>query len=274
MRKKIIKVLPWLLLSWGVMLGAILLTIQILEPDLRDEKPETGTNAALTSQEEAEDEGNVRESENTAEEAAAAEREALLEQRSRLEELEEQEIWEKLGEYNLVLIGDSRVVGFSLYGFVEDRRVLAANGATIDDLARQIDSAAGLAPDYVFIAYGINDIKERLGRTPEGYADYVQSKIRPLQEKLPEAVIFVHSVLPAREFLYSETPVYREVGDYNLALKEMCARNGWPFVDNSAAASEHAGLYANDGIHLGAGFYKFWGQNMLLAIFDEEHGLQ
>ena len=54
----------------------------------------------------------------------------------------------------------------------------------------------------------------------------------------------------------------------------MCEKNGWSFVDNSAAASEQAGLYANDGIHLGAGFYKFWGQNMLLSLFDEEHGLQ
>ena len=282
--------LTWIM-AFVTVFSLLIFTILALEPDLSWEAPdlsfpERGGNEQsaqaqgpaaenVSAQDEdfqsAEDEAEKAERERRErEEQLAAAHDAEAE---RLASLTDQEVWQELADYDLALIGDSRVVGFSLYQCVSDRRIFAKNGATVDDLQNQMYGAASLEPDFVFIAYGINDLKAGLGRSPEGYAEYLENKVRALEDLLPDAKIFVQSIIPARPFLYSETPAYGEVGQYNDALRERCAENGWYYVDNTAIAEECSQMYANDGIHLGAAFYPYWGKNILLALYDAQAGM-
>ena len=177
-----------------------------------------------------------------------------------------------------VLTGDSRVVGFSLYTAIPDDHVKARNGATIAELSGFSEEIAALAPDRVFIAFGINDIKSAVGgNTAAGYAEYAGEKIGELQEALGDAQIYVNSILPASRTLAESDPDYRKVGAYNRELREMCRKHGWHYIDNDEIASKYADLYVSDGIHLEAGFYEHWGRNMLIAqagVHKDEGGTE
>ena len=178
--------------------------------------------------------------------------------------LEGKELWSRFD--GSVLTGDSRVVGFSLYTGIPDERVLARNGATIEQLDGYITQIAALKPQRVYIAYGINDIKSSVGgKTAGAYALFAGEKIRKLEEALDGAEIYVNSILPASPSLEEKDRDYQKVNDYNAELRAMCSRNGWHYIDNSAIAKKYADLYVGDGVHLQAGFYEHWGRNMLLA---------
>lgn len=183
--------------------------------------------------------------------------------RAEIEGLEGSELWAKFDD--AVLTGDSRVAGFPLYTGIPSGRVFARNGATIMALPGFIDGIAALDPERVYIAYGINDIKSGVGGgTAAAYALYAQERIRELEDSLDGAEIYVNSILPASASLQARDPDYRKVYDYNIQLREMCARCGWHYIDNSELAEEHEDLYVSDGIHLTMGFYEYWARNMLI----------
>ena len=87
--------------------------------------------------------------------------------------LEGDGVWKAFEERNYVLLGDSRFVGFSAYGFLEEDRVLADNGAVITKILDHLEEFERLAPEEVYIAFGINDILTGIWPTPESYADEV-----------------------------------------------------------------------------------------------------
>jgi hypothetical protein len=53
----------------------------------------------------------------------------------------------------------------------------------------------------------------------------------------------------------------------------MCEKEKIPFINNDGIVQEHGDLYAEDGIHLQSGFYRYWAENQMLGIFDLENGL-
>ena len=189
-------------------------------------------------------------------------------QKARILALSDEELWQQFDD--AVLIGDSRVEGFKLYTSVPQSHVLSKNGATVLHMDSVISSAAYIEPSRIYIAYGINDIKAGLGTDAQGYASLVEEKINVLRDALPDARINVNSILPASAGRTASDRDYQKVPAYNEALMQMCERRGWTFIDNSEIAQEYSSLYVSDGIHLTAGFYRFWGQNMLLAGIEGE----
>ena len=188
-------------------------------------------------------------------------------QKAMLDSLDDAALWERFD--GAALIGDSRVEGFKLYTSVPQSHVFSKNGATILHMDSVTDAVALMDPQRVFIAYGINDIKAVLGGDASGYAEVASEKIRTLSERIPEAEIYVNSILPASPSRTAADKDYQKVPLYNEALREMCEENGWIFIDNTEMAQENSALYVNDGIHLTAGFYRYWGQNMLFAEIEE-----
>ena len=188
-------------------------------------------------------------------------------QKAMLDSLDDAALWERFD--GAALIGDSRVEGFKLYTSVPQSHIFSKNGATILHMDSVMDAVAIMDPQRVFIAYGINDIKAVLGGDASGYAEVASEKIRTLSERIPEAEIYVNSILPASPSRTAADKDYQKVPLYNEALREMCEENGWIFIDNTEMAQENSALYVNDGIHLTAGFYRYWGQNMLFAEIEE-----
>lgn len=179
-------------------------------------------------------------------------------------------LWSSFDDY--VFLGDSRVVGFTVYNLLPEDRVLAQTGDTINAITDQLDQIRSMDPKYIFISYGINDIGIGFWPTAEEYAEAFGEKLDELHAALPDAEIYVNSILPATEEAAASTPVWAGLPEYSEAVSRMCEKKDICFIDNTSLVAEHEDLYAGDGVHLQPDFYHYWGENQLLGVFDHKNG--
>lgn len=172
-----------------------------------------------------------------------------------------------------VLLGDSRAVSFSYYGFLEDSRVLADSGDRVSDIESHIDTVVSMNPANIYLCYGINDID--YWKSAEKFVEVYMENIAKLQQKLPDAIIVVSSILPTTEEASSQKAIYTQVPQWNEVLEDTCEENEIIFVDSSQLYEEHADLWGTDGIHLKAEFYPYWATELIMGTLmggasDEE----
>jgi len=179
-------------------------------------------------------------------------------------------LWSSFDDY--VFLGDSRVVGFTVYNLLPEDGVLAQTGDTINAITDQLDQIRSMDPKYIFISYGINDIGIGFWPTAEEYAEAFGEKLDELHAALPDAEIYVNSILPATEEAAAATPVWAGLPEYSEAVSRMCEKKDICFIDNTSLVAEHEDLYAGDGVHLQPDFYHYWGENQLLGVFDHKNG--
>ncbi|MDD6024463.1 MAG: GDSL-type esterase/lipase family protein [Oscillospiraceae bacterium] len=189
----------------------------------------------------------------------------------RLQQLESGEVsvWTLFEDY--VLLGDSRAVGFSYYGFLPEERVLAEGGATIRNLKERIPEVAALNPSMVFLCFGLNDVSIGFWNTPEEYVTEFEETIREIQSQIPGVKIYVNSILPAHDPAFDTAPVWRDIPEYSAAVEEMCQNiENCYYVDNDAIAEKYYDLWDVDGIHLQKAFYDHWASNMMVEVFSPD----
>lgn len=176
------------------------------------------------------------------------------------------DVWSQFEDY--VLLGDSRAVGFYYYDFLEHSRVLADGGNTIRNAEWQMSQIVAMAPKYVFLCYGINDVGIGFWNTPEDYAAEMRTLLTELQEKLPEAVIVVSSILPAYDPAFELSSKWYQIPEYSAAVAEVCKELGVCFADNTEISAQYANLWQPDGIHLCPAFYPYWARNLILSMYE------
>lgn len=187
------------------------------------------------------------------------------------ESLEGNRLWEAFDDF--VFLGDSRVVGFDVYGLLPSERILADAGDTINSIADRMETIRSLSPKYIFISYGINDIGIGFWPTAEEYASAFSEKLHTLQAEFPDAEIYVNSIIPPRGDAAQAYPVWQGLPEYSEAVRQMCGREGFAFIDNASLIEEHMDLYDIDGVHMQPDFYRYWAENQLLAVFDRKNGV-
>ena len=175
------------------------------------------------------------------------------------------DVWSLFTDY--VLMGDSRGVGFSYYGFMPEERVIAGGGWTIRDIAEHMDEIRAMNPTSIFLCFGLNDTSIGYWDTPEPYAAEYLEVIQNLQQEFPNATVYVSSILPAREVAFQTSEKWREIPQYSAAVENMCRENGIPFANNDAISEKYASLWDPDGIHLQEDFYPMWAANLIMAVY-------
>jgi len=176
-------------------------------------------------------------------------------------------VWTHFG--SAVVMGDSRAVGFSYYQCLPESQVFAEGGNTIRNIMDHLDELKTFDPSEIFLCYGLNDVGIRIWSTPDDYAKEYESILQQLQSSLPNAKIYVSSILPAQETaIENKDEIYAEIPDYSNAVKKMVEKDGYGWVDMDEIAEKHADLYDVDGIHLQRDFYPYWGSAMIAATYD------
>lgn len=178
------------------------------------------------------------------------------------------DVWSLFTDY--VLMGDSRGVGFSYYGFMPEDRVIAGGGWTIRDISYHMDQLRALNPSSIFLCFGLNDTSIGHWDTPEPYAAEYLEVVRSLQQEFPNCTVYVNSILPARDPAFDTSQKWYEIPQYSAAVEKMCQENGIPFVNNDAIAEKYADLWDPDGIHLQEDFYPLWAANMIMTMYGGE----
>lgn len=158
-----------------------------------------------------------------------------------------------------VVMGDSITEALTEYNILNASSVVAKIGVELNDLDDEIETAAEINPQMIFLTYGTNDILATNGDTEEFIKEY-KSVISKLQEKLPDTKLFVNSIFPVSQEKVAEEPLFAQIGEYNTALQEMCDANQLAYIDNTSLVSSQ--YYEDDGLHFKSEFYTIWLQHM------------
>ena len=172
---------------------------------------------------------------------------------------------------NVLFIGDSRTVGISEYGDMDNVTFYGKEGMTVYDMMDCELTTEG-APDTVYdglidndfekiyIMVGINEIGTG---TDEYFIEYYKECIDEIRELQPDAIIVVQSILHvSKEYEDGSLYVKNEAIDSrNNAIKRMCAQNNYAYIDANCIFDVDGALnseLSSDGCHLYAQYYTMW----------------
>ncbi|MFZ4451014.1 GDSL-type esterase/lipase family protein [Salibacterium aidingense] len=154
---------------------------------------------------------------------------------------------------NSIFLGDSVLDG--LAEVLDDSRVISNAGATAQFAIEEVDQIVDKKPQDIFIMLGSDDILMPVDNPTEHSMTHYTELIEKLKEELPNVKIHVLSVTPVTEGAIKKEPRYKNIPDYNEALKDMTAAEKVDYIDLSPLFNNHQNLHADDGIHLKADFY-------------------
>lgn len=177
-------------------------------------------------------------------------------------------VWSLFDDY--AILGDSRTMGFSYYGFLPSERVLADSGATINKVEEHLPELKELNPSMIFLSYGINDVGIGFWPTPEDYVNKMDETLALLAKELPDAAVYISSIIPAIDPAFDRGPAWRAIPDYNAAVKAYCAENGVPYIDITQLCADSQNLYQADGIHMMREFYPLWAVEMISEVYADD----
>ena len=80
----------------------------------------------------------------------------------------------------------------------------------------------------------------------------------------PKTRIYVHAVLPVSEAAVQKKAGLAGIASYNAYIADMCARNGWTYIDCSQGFS--MSVLASDGIHFGSAWTRTWLGNIRSTV--------
>ena len=117
------------------------------------------------------------------------------------------------------------------------------------------DSVSILQPRRMIIMFGTNNLKDYGVQGAAAFADYYAAQIKVLSDAYPNADIIINSVPPATSDTAFWSVEIETIKAFNDAIKEMCKKNGWKFLNSFEALIDGTGyanpeLFEGDGIHL------------------------
>lgn len=180
----------------------------------------------------------------------------------------EVDVWAQLED--TVIMGDSRAVGFYVYEFIEERRVLAAGGDTIRNIPDYMDALVAVNPSNVILCYGLNDISIGYWDTVEEYIAELDEMVALIRQNLPDATVYVNQTIPAIDPAFSRSEKWRSIPDWNVAIKAHCEETGIAYVDLSDTLAANPDLYNEDGIHVPRAFYPLWAIDIVTEVYENE----
>ena len=157
---------------------------------------------------------------------------------------------------DVALMGDSVTAATRKYGWLE-APVFAKGGVHLSADMDQIDAVITAAPSVIVMCFGMNDagiFKSDVGH----YVSRYSACIRRLQEKLPDAVIYVHGALPPADRAIKKRSVLKYISEYNAAMRQACPELGVYYIDADFLLLSRPDLYGPDGIHPRRNFYPMW----------------
>ena len=109
--------------------------------------------------------------------------------------------------------------------------MLADGGLTIADIPDYEDQMVALNPSYLFLCTGLNDVSIGYWKTPEEYVKAYEETMQELMKKLPDTEIYINSIFPAQDPAFEQSEKWRNIPDYNEAVKAWCEEKGYHYID-------------------------------------------
>lgn len=174
-------------------------------------------------------------------------------------------------------LGDSLTEGYTEYDIdLSGARVLAYQGASPNNFVNRtvlknpdgeeevpLDILAADPPAKLYLLVGTNALAG--GTNDEGFLNYYDRLLDELKAIMPQGMIFVQSVLPARGDALTTSPglSVEHIASINASIQALCAEKGCYYLDLASALTDDTGALAEeyaqpDGIHLTVKGYNAW----------------
>lgn len=194
----------------------------------------------------------------------AAESEDITTIEQKINQLERQDGGEDSRSYkekfaSSIVMGDSIAEGFSEYDVLNASSVVSKIGVHLYELEEQVQQAADLNPQVIFLALGMNDVIASAGDT-EQFLEQYEAVVAQLREAVPNAHIYVNSIFPVQDSAIEKEPELAQISEYNTVLRQMCDDLQLGFIDNTDLVQDQ--YYEEDGVHFKAEFYPLWADRM------------
>ena len=194
----------------------------------------------------------------------AAESEDITTIEQKINQLERQDGGEDSRSYkekfaSSIVMGDSIAEGFSEYDLLNASSVVSKIGVHLYELEEQVQQAADLNPQVIFLALGMNDVIATAGDT-EQFLEQYEAVVAQLREAVPNAHIYVNSIFPVQDSAIEKEPELAQISEYNTVLRQMCDDLQLGFIDNTDLVQDQ--YYEEDGVHFKAEFYPLWADRM------------
>ena len=152
-----------------------------------------------------------------------------------------------------VFVGDSITQALETEGVLPDSLVFFKRGVFLRDIGPTLDRALDTYPANVVFLKGLNDCDaEQPDTFIQKYADWVAY----IREKLPNARIFICSLLPPSKALGAVRPDLARSPEYDGPLQTWCPTAGVTYINLHWLVYQH--LYLSDGIHFTKSFYQLF----------------
>lgn len=178
------------------------------------------------------------------------------------------DVWSQFTD--IAILGDSRAVGFYSYNLVDESRVFATGGATIRDIEQYTDQLVALNPSSIIFCYGLNDISIGYCDNVDDYIAEQDQIIADLKEAMPNTTIYINSIIPAIDPAFERSEKWRDIPEWNDAIRQHCEDNNIPYIDITEDVEAHEDLYDVDGIHMQKAFYEYWAIDMITEVTENE----
>ena len=172
-----------------------------------------------------------------------------------------------------VILGDSRSVGFYLFDYLPQERVMAEPGNTIQTIDGYMDAIKSINPSYIFLCYGLNDVTSGRWDSAEAWISEYREEVKKLHEQFPDTTVVINSILPVvEEKAVSTNERVKLVPEYAAALQQFCETDHILYVNCDETAAEHQDMVDVDGIHYMTTFYPYWAGEMIMTAYIDNEG--
>ena len=162
---------------------------------------------------------------------------------------------------DVVFFGDSITRGGNFHQQFPGQRIvnLGSSGDTLHGMCRRVSTVQLLRPQKVFFLGGINGLTDHNGKV---CIQTYETVIDRLQEALPEATIYVHSVLPIAKKRERGLCRNTTIEAFNRAIEKLARQKGLVYIDLYSRYVLDGALNPcypkEDGLHLLPESYGPW----------------
>ena len=159
---------------------------------------------------------------------------------------------------NDLFLGDSITDSLSFYELIDESNVIAKLGFTTKKALEETDKIINKNPNNIYILFGMNDILSF--KDKEKFIIYYKDLINTIHSGLPEAKIYVQSILPVSSEVEGKKPFLNNenIDIFNQALRDMAAEENIEYLNIREILENNMDLLEPDGIHVKYNFYELW----------------
>jgi len=171
-----------------------------------------------------------------------------------------------------VFLGNSITRGSDFAASFEGLKIvnLGYSGDSLKGMTSRVGMVQAVSPEKVFVMGGINGLRD--GACEQSLDEY-QKLIDALKSALPDAEIYVQSVLPISDYKEKSVCTNKTISIFNSGLQKIATEQGLVYVDLYSLYEKGGQLnpaLTKDGIHLKSEAYSLWEEAVEPLLFSED----